>query len=77
MHKYYGIVSHHCYGVTNKRANKYGTTREIMLTVMNEGVNINCKSFMSQVITVVGLIVEIGKSIEKPKVYLEAYTSVR
>ena len=37
---------------------KYGTTRENIATVMNEGVGIHCKAVNTQVFTV--LLVELG-----------------
>ena len=44
---------------------KCGTKRSNMSTVMNEGVNIRFKSVITQVFTEVGLLVELGTSIEK------------
>ena len=44
-----------------------------MSTVMNEGVKIVCKSVMTQVFTVVGLLVELGTYIAKSKGSLESY----
>ena len=44
--------------------------------IMNKGGTICCKAVTTQVFTLVGLIVGIITSIEKPKVYLEAYISV-
>ena len=46
---------------------------KIFQTVMNEGVNIHYKSVMTQVFTVLGLVVELGTAISKSKGYLEAY----
>ena len=72
-----GIGSHHCYGGTKQIENKYGTTRAKMSMVMNEGVKIHCRSITTQVFTVVGLLVEIDKSIEKSKGRPEASLSTR
>ena len=47
-----------------------------MSTVMNKGVKIHCKAFTTKLFTVLGLLVEIGTSIEKSKIYLEVYTSI-
>ena len=47
-----------------------------MSMVMNEGVEIHFKAVMIQVFTVVGLIVELGTAIEKPKGYIKAYPSI-
>ena len=60
----------------NKTVNKYGTTRANMSTVMDEGVQMCCKSVTSNLFTVVCLLVEPITSIEKPKGYLEAYLSI-
>ena len=43
--------------------------------MMDEGVKINCKAFMTQVFTV--LLVELGTDIEKSKGYIEAYTFIK
>ena len=43
---------------------------------MNEVFNISCKAFMTQVFSVLGIIVELSISILKPKGYLESYTSI-
>ena len=59
------------------KANKYGTTRAKMSTVMNEGVDIRCKAVTNQVFAVVGLIVELGTAIVKLMGSLEAYPSIR
>ena len=48
-----------------------------MSTLMNEGVDIRCKLVTTQVFTVVGLLVELGKAIAKPKCSIEAYPSIR
>ena len=48
-----------------------------MSTVMNEGVEIRCKAVMTQVFTVVGLLVELGTAIAKPMGYLKASPSIR
>ena len=48
-----------------------------MSTLMNEGVEIHCKSVTAQVFTVVGLIVEIGTAIAKSRGFLEANHSIR
>ena len=71
------IGSHNCYGGTKKTANKYVMTRERMLTMMNEGVKIRYKAVTNQVFKVVGILVELGIDIGKPKVYLEASPSIR
>ena len=42
--------------------------------MMNEGVEINCKAFMTQVFTV--HLVELGTAIEKSKGYIETSTSI-
>ena len=55
---------------------KYGTTREKMPTVMNEGVRICCKTVTTKVITLVGLLVELGTALSKPKGSLEAYNPI-
>ena len=43
--------------------------------MMNEGVEINCKAFMTQVFTV--HLVELGTAIEKSKGYIEASTFIK
>ena len=45
--------------------------------VMNEGVRINCKSVITQVFTVVVLLVELSTAIEKLKGYLEEPPYIR
>ena len=47
-----------------------------MSTVMNEVVEIHYKAFMTQVFVLVGLIVELGTAIVKPKCYLDASPSI-
>ena len=47
-----------------------------MSTEMNNGVKIHCKAVMTQVFTVVGLIIELGKEFEKPKGSLESPPSI-
>ena len=44
-----------------------------MSTVMNEGVNMSFKAVTTQVFTVLELLVELSKTIEKPKISLDAY----
>ena len=44
-----------------------------MLTAMNEGVKMRCKSVMTNFFTIVGLLVEPGAAIAKPKSSLEAF----
>ena len=39
--------------------------------LINEGVKSRCKAFTAQVFTVVGLVVELGISITKPRGYIE------
>ena len=48
-----------------------------MSTVMNEGFKISCKAVMTQLFTVLGILVELSKTIAKPKGYLEASPSIR
>ena len=43
---------------------------------MNEGVDIRCKTFTTQVFTVLGLLVEFGTVIEKSQGYLTASTYI-
>ena len=43
-----------------------------MSTVVNEGVGVHCKSFTTKVITLVGLLVEIGTYISKSKGSIDA-----
>ena len=50
---------------------KYGMKRANMSMVMNEGVNICCKSVTTQVYTVIGLLVELVTYIAKAKGYIE------
>ena len=42
-----------------------------MSTVMNEGVKMHCKSVMTNVFTLVCIILELIKAIEKPKCSLQ------
>ena len=49
-------------------------TRANMSMVMNEGVSIHCKAFITQVFAV--LLVELVTAISKPKGYLETYPSI-
>ena len=51
-------------------------TRTKMSTVVNKTVKISCKSVMTQVFTVVGLIFEIVTSIEASEDYFEAYPHI-
>ena len=44
--------------------------------MVNEGVGVHCKAVRSKVFTVVFLLVELGKAIEKSKGSLEAYHSI-
>ena len=44
---------------------------------MNEGVEIHCTAVTTQVFTLIGLLVELGKAIAKSKGSLEAYPSIR
>ena len=44
---------------------------------MNEEVKINCKEITTKMFKVLGLLVELGTAIEKPKVYLDASPSIR
>ena len=76
MHQAAGVSSHNCYEGTDKIENKYGTTRENMTTVINAGVKMHWKAVKTKVFTVVGLLFELGTAVAKPKVYLEAYTSI-
>ena len=78
-----GIIASSCWPTqssllrTNQTANKYGTTRANMSTVMNEGVKMRCEAVTADFFTVVGLLVEPSTAIAKTKDYLEAYTSIR
>ena len=76
MYQSVGLDSNNRFGGTNKLAHQKGTTRSSMSMVMNEGVEIHFKAVMIQVFTVVGLIVELGTAIEKPKGYIKAYPSI-
>ena len=71
MQKYFGLVSHHCYRGTKKKANKYRTKRANMSTVMNKGVRIHCKAVTTQVFTVLGLLVELVTYIAKSKSFIK------
>ena len=51
--------SHHCYGRMKQTANKYGTTRAKMSTVMNEGVKMRCKAVTTNFLKLLGLIIEL------------------
>ena len=64
LHQNSGLVSHHCYGLKNQTAHKYGTIRANMSTVMNKGVKINFKAVTNQVFKL-GLLVELGTYIAK------------
>ena len=46
-----------------------------MSMVMNKGVDIHCKAFITKVFTV--LLVELGTTISKSKGHLESYPSIR
>ena len=48
-----------------------------MSIVTNKGVKINCKAVTTQVFSLLGLIVELGTSIERSKGSIEEYTSIR
>ena len=77
MQKYYGLDSHHCYVQTNQTANKYGTTRANISTVIDElGIQYTLQSSNDHFFTVVGLLVEHITTIAKPKVSLEGYPSI-
>ena len=52
---------------TKQTANKYGTTRANMSTVMNEGVKVCCKATATNFFTVVGLLVELSTATSKTK----------
>ena len=71
------LGSHNWYREKKQTVIKYGTTREKMPTVMNEGVDICFRAVMTHVFTVVGFLVELGTTIEKLKGSIEAYTSIR
>ena len=62
---------------TNQKANKYGTTRANMSTVMNEGVRMRYKVVTANLLKVVGLLVEPSTVISKPVSSLKAYISIR
>ena len=47
-----------------------------MSTLMNEGVNMNCKTVTTNFFTVVVLLVELSTDITKPRVYLDEYYSI-
>ena len=47
-----------------------------MLTVMDKGVKMCCKSATENFFTVVGLIFELITYISKTKIYLKAYLSI-
>ena len=47
-----------------------------MSTLMNKGVNMHCKTVMTNFFTVVVLLVEIITAIKKPKGYLDEYSSI-
>ena len=75
MHKDSSLDSHACYVGKKQTENKYGTTRENMSMVTNQGVKINSKAAMAQLFTVI--LVQLGTGIEKYKGSLEAFPSIR
>ena len=45
MKQFSGLVSHHCYVITNKTSKIYGITRAKVSNVINQGVKMCCKAF--------------------------------
>ena len=43
---------------------------------MNKGVNIFCKAFMTEMFTVVGILIDFSTSIENPNDYLGAFNYI-
>ena len=76
-HRWSNMLAYAFIIVSNQKSNKYRTTRENISRVMNVGVMILCKSVTANLLTVVGLLVDLSTSIVKPKVSLESYLSIR
>ena len=67
------LGSNHYYRSNTKT---YEATRENVSRETNEGVMIRCKEITDNLLTVVGLIVEPRKAIEKPKSSIGEYISI-
>ena len=61
----------------NQIEKKYGTTKSNMSTVVNKGVKMRCEAVTEKLFIVVGIRIEPGTSIEKPKGSPEACIYIR
>ena len=76
-HHFIKLISWSVIIVTNKKVNKYGTTRANISRVTNKGVMMCFKAVTSNFLTLVGRFVEPSTAIENPKRFLEANISIR